>query len=121
MRTRVQTGALAITILAALLAGFHSSQGSPQPVVAQESLNQQTVTLAGQVVNRTNGASLEPGLLVTLHSFSQSTGVFLSQDAETDESGSFLFPNVELLQEGGYAVVTDYADTRYSTLFRPED
>ena len=121
MRTRVQTGALALTILAALLAGFHYSQGSPQPVVAWGSLNQETVALAGQVVNRTDGATLEPGLLVTLHSFSQSSGVFLSQDATTDDSGSFLFPNVELLQEGGYAVVTDYADTRYSTLFRPED
>ena len=72
-------------------------------------------------MNRTDGATLEPGLQVTLHSFSQSSGVFLSQDAATDDSGSFLFPNVELLEEGGYAVVTDYADTRYSALFRPED
>ena len=121
MRTLV----LALTILAALwaalLAGFPSSQGGPQPVEAQEAANQQTVTLAGQVVNRTDGATLESGLQVTLHSFSQSSGVFLSQDAATDDSGSFLFPNVELLEEGGYAVVTDYADTRYSTLFRPED
>ncbi|MCH7621205.1 MAG: hypothetical protein IH870_04835 [Chloroflexi bacterium] len=126
MKTRVLTGVLALTILAAFLAGFHSSQGSPQPVGAQislnqETVNQQTVTLAGQVVNRTDGATLEPGLRVTLHSFSQTSGVFLSQDAATDESGSFLFPDVELLQEGGYAVTTDYADTRYSTLFRPED
>ena len=126
MRTRVLTGVRALTILAVILAGFHSSQDSPQPVAAGESLNQETVnqqavTLAGQVVNRTHGATLEPGLQVTLHSFSQSSGVFLSQDAATDDSGSFLFPNVELLEEGGYAVVTDYADTRYSTLFRPED
>ena len=116
MRTLV----LALTILAALwaalLAGFPSPQGSPRTVVAQ-----QTVTLAGQVVNRTSAATLEPGLQVTLHSFSQSTGVFLSQDATTDDSGSFVFTDVELLQEGGYAVITDYADTRYSTLFRPED
>ena len=121
MRTRVLTVVLALTILAALLAGFSSSQGSPQAVVAQESLNQQTVALTGRVVNRTDGAILEPGLRVTLHSFSQSSGVFLSQDAATDDVGSFSFPNVELLREGGYAVTTDYADTRYSTLFRPED
>ncbi|MFB3097110.1 MAG: hypothetical protein ACE1ZZ_00380 [Dehalococcoidia bacterium] len=117
----MRTVVLALTILAALLAGFHSSQGSPQPVVARGSFNQETVALAGQVVNRTDGATLEPGLRVTLHSFSQSSGVFLSQDAATDDSGSFLFPKVELLQEGGYAVTTDYADTRYSTLLRPED
>ncbi|MFB3119217.1 MAG: hypothetical protein ACE1Y2_01660 [Stenotrophomonas maltophilia] len=117
----MRTVVLALTILAALLAGFHSSQGSPQPVVARGSFNQVTVALAGQVVNRTDGATLEPGLRVTLHSFSQSSGVFLSQDAATDDSGSFFFPKVELLQEGGYAVTTGYAETRYSTLFRPED
>ena len=121
MRTRVLTGVLALAILAPLLVGFPSSPGSPRPVVAQVSPDQQTVNLAGQVVNRTHGATLEPGLRVTLHSFSQSSGVFFSQDAATDDSGSFVFPNVELLQEGGYAVTTDYADTRYSTLFRPED
>ena len=126
MRTRVLTGVRALTILAVILAGFHSSQDSPQPVAAGESLNQETVnqqavTLAGQVVNRTHGATLEPGLQVTLHSFSQSSGVFFSQDTATDDSGNFLFPNVEVLEEGGYAVTTDYADTRYSTLFRPED
>jgi len=129
MKTRVLTRVLArvlaivlvITILAALLAGFPSFQGSPQPVAAQVPLNQETVTLTGQVVNRTEGATLEPGLQVTLHSFSQSTGVFLSQDAATGESGRFSFPDVELLPEGGYAITTDYANTRYSTLFRPED
>jgi hypothetical protein len=125
MRTRVPTGVLALTILAAILAprlaGFPSLQASLQQVGAQQTVNQQTVTLAGQVVNRTDGATLEPGLRVTLHSFSQSSGVFLSQDAATDDSGSFFFPNVELLEEGGYAVTTDYADTRYSTLFRTDD
>ena len=116
MKAPVLTNILALTILAAFLVGLPSSLGNPKSIAAQ-----QTVTLTGQVVNRTGGATRAPGLRVTLHSFSQSTGVFLSQDAATGDSGSFVFSDVELLQEGGYAVTTDYADTRYSTLFRPED
>ena len=121
MRTIVQAGVLALAILAALLAGTYSSKGSPQLANAQEAFHQQTITLKGQVVNRTEGATLQPGLQVTLHSFSQSSGAFITQDAATDDSGSFVFRDVELMQEGGYAVTMDYADAPYRTLVRPED
>ena len=112
----IRTAVLALAILAALLAGTYSSRGGPQPAVAQ-----QTITLKGQVVNRTDGATLEPGLQVTLHSFNQRSGVFLTQDAHIGDSGSFAFRNVELLPEGGYAVTMDYAGTQYRTLVRPGD
>ena len=122
----MKTWVLAVTILVALLFGFHSWKGNPRPVDAQE-----IVKLEGQVVNRTEGATLEPGLPVMLHSFGPGSGgqdsgspspsVFLTQDTITDESGNFVFSNVELLQDGGYAVTMDYAGTRYSSLLSRED
>ena len=110
-----------VVLALAILASFYYWTVPSPSAEAQGTEAQQTVTLEGRVVNRTDGAALEPGLRVTLHFFSQSSGVLVTEETATDDSGSFMFPDVEVLREGGYAITTDYADTQYSILVRQED
>ena len=103
-------GALAVGL--ALLV----SAGTPTPVNAQD-----PVTLQGQVVNGTRGATVAPDLTVFLHSFQKDSNEVSSLETTTDDSGGFRFDNVEPTGDIGYALTMDYAGMRYSTLIGPED
>ena len=95
---------------------FLVSAGTPTPVNAQE-----LVTVQGQVVNGTQGATVAPDLTVFLHAFQQDSNEVSSLETTTDDSGGFRFDNVEPAGDIGYALTMDYAGMRYSTLIGPED
>ena len=90
--------------------------GVQGPVSAQD-----LITVQGQVVNGTQGATVAPGLPVFLHAFEEGTGSVSSLETTTDDSGGFIFEDVAATGDLGYAVTTEYAGMRYSTLIGPED
>jgi hypothetical protein len=64
---------------------------------------------------------VSPGLAVLIHTYSRTAGTFSTAATTTDGDGSFRFGEVLLLDEGGYAVTTDYGGMRYSALLAPQD
>ena len=92
-----------VAVLAATLAFWN-------PLSARQDL-----TLSGRVVNGTEGATLEPGLAVSLHAFDRDSGGVTTQTAEVDADGAFAFNVPGPAGERTFAVVADYAGHRYST------
>ena len=77
--------------------------------------SQQTVQLQGRVVNGTQGATLNPGLTVSLHSFDPQTGGVTTQAAPLDPEGIFSFSVSVSGGEKTYAAAIDYAGHRYGS------
>ena len=77
--------------------------------------SQQTVQLQGRVVNGTQGATLNPGLTVSLHSFDPQTGGVTTQTVPLDPGGEFSFSMPVSGGEMTYAAAIDYAGHRYGS------
>ncbi len=83
---------------------------------------QQETTLAGRVVNGTEGATLPPGLEVFLHAFDRESGGVTTQTAVVDSDGAFSFPVSLAGGDKAFAVAVEHAGHRYgSQLTAPEN
>lgn len=80
---------------------------------------QENLTLTGQVVIQTEGASISPGLKISFHMLDQNSGQFITLETTTNEMGDFQFNDVSIFKNGTYLVTTDYSGTRYSTTIDP--
>jgi hypothetical protein len=82
---------------------------------------QTTVTVQGQLVNGTAGASLAAELRVVLHSFSANGGLAATVQTVADAQGRFRFSDVALRDTGSYAFAVEYAGVTYTAVASPSD
>ncbi len=88
----------------------------PGPLQGQE-----LITVQGQLVNGTQGASVSPGTVVMLHAFATGAERMATTETTTDKSGGFRFEDVTPNGDIGYAISTEYAGMPYTILIGPED
>jgi len=99
-----------LIILAALAVSLFAFPVGNGPVQAQ-----QTTDVHGKVVNGTEGAEL-PGDLSVLMLITGADGRLAGTgQADLDADGQFVFKNVEVLDEGSYAISVDHLGVFYGT------
>ena len=75
---------------------------------------QETFTISGQAVNGTGGATLPPGIPVTLRVFDQAAAPISTSQTAADGGGHFQFSNVARGDNWSYALSADYAGVSYN-------
>ena len=74
-----------------------------------------TLSVAGRVVNGTQGADAPAGVTVLLHRFGAGSGSVDTYQETTDANGAFRFDRVPAMSDGdSLALAVAYGDTRYT-------
>jgi hypothetical protein len=81
---------------------------------AETAQAQERVSISGQVINGTEGASLATPLPVTLHAFADGERPVITTSTTADAAGRFSFDGVALGEGWGYVVSVAYAGAVYS-------
>lgn len=82
---------------------------------------QQSATVAGRIINGTEGASPPADIQVSLHTFSAGLQGVQTLETVTGASGAFRFDDVPVSTGGGYALAADYQGKTYSLLIGPDE
>ncbi len=95
--------------------------GAAEPLATAEAGTPATTAIIGQISNGTAGGTVPPGLAVTLHVVDQNFTSDTTTEGVADDSGAFLFSDVEMKADMGYAVTVDYNGTTFASEVVPGD
>ncbi len=81
-----------------------------------------TLSVAGTVVNGTQGVDAPSGVTVLLHRFGAGSGSVDTYEETTDAGGAFRFDGVPSVSDGdSLALAVDYGETRYTEVLSQSD